>query len=668
MLQQVNMSDPSSIPVPPVLLQSPFGPQCVLFIEVHRDDAALLASGEADWLRVLLEFVWQAYRRIAAQYYQALHEFNVEAARRRVDRRSIELLDDDTRAQATLWSSVPDDDDDGQECDESHETREDATIRLMRERPTGGNVAAPILHPTPQAPRSTPTVHEDSLAPGVIPIRMAGRAPKCFFALFKAFMGVQAMGRSATAEEVYHYLQISPSLVRACGFTQPRPDGKYRQSDIPGLRKLEQFEQIMAARGLWAAAKVQTVGDNIDQGIIELKGQDLAQDTTHYFSFSAMNVVDEPAQEHPSLPSEVLPETRTAPEQQKKPVMMSHSQRRGAHRAAREKTRRRWREAREAKKAKGRGSRGNTVPTEPTRKQSAPASAAPPAAASPAEKKSKRKSQSRTIKNCRCDERETCPHPWELSDPGAGTVVKGGRVGGKQMYWAHKAAVLSTAPGGIPLDAVAMTDAASHDGTALVPQLRKTFEDYPQLKGKFKSVLADTAMDDADSKQTVRDEFGLDQKTPTNPRNIKTRTADIGRGMKSLTPIGTLTCQADREMPFKGVSFERERFLYGSPRLSTGELACLTCPLRETCCRRDTKGGREVEIPITHLSHIDPGDPPMSRRFKALMRNRTSVERAIKRIKLDLGDDRLKRRGNDAFQAHLDRSLIALHLLLRLKR
>jgi hypothetical protein len=66
--------------------------------------------------------------------------------------------------------------------------------------------------------------------------------------------------------------------------------------------------------------------------------------------------------------------------------------------------------------------------------------------------------------------------------------------------------------------------------------------------------LADTAMDDADSKQTVRDEFGLDQKTPTNPRNIKTRTADIGRGMKSLTPIGTLTCQADREMPFKGVS------------------------------------------------------------------------------------------------------------------
>ena len=666
MLQHETMSDLSSVPVDPLLLQAPCGPQGVLFIVVHRDDAALLAAGEADWLRVLLAFVWQAYLRIAAQYYQALYEFNVEAARRRADTRNIELLDDETRAQATLWSSVVDDDD-GHECDEGHETREEATLRLMRERPTGGNGAAPILHPTPQAPQSTPTAHEDSLAPGMIPNRMAGRAPKCFFALYKAFIGVQAMGRSATAEEVHHHLKISPQLVRACGFTPPDPDGKYHQSDVPSLRKLEQFEQIMAARGLWAGAKLQTIGDNIDQGIIELKGQDLAQDTTHYWSLSAMDVVDVPAQEQSPLPSEVLPETDTDPEQQKKPAMMSHSQQRGAHRAAREKSRRRWREAREAKKAKRRGSRGNRVPTEPAQKQTVPASAAQPPAASPAEKKPKRKSQSRTIKNCRCDERESCPHPWELSDPGAGTVVKGGRIGGKRKYWAHKAAVLSTAPGGIPLDAVAMTDAASHDGTALVPQLRKTFEDFPQLRGKFKRVLADTAMDDGDTKQIVRDELGLDLMTPTNPRNIKTHTTNIGRGMKSLTPIGTLTCQADREMPFKGVSFGRERFLYDSPRLSTGEVACLTCPLRETCCRRDTKGGREVEIPITHLSHIDPGDPPMSRRFKALMRNRTSVERATKRIKLDFGDDRLKRRGNDDFQAHLDRSLIALHLLLRLK-
>jgi len=668
--QQPIMSDVPSVPIDPLLLQSPVGPQGVLFIEVHRDDAALLAAGKADWLRVILEFVWQAYCLVAAKYYQSLFEFNVEAARRRTDARKAESLDEKTRAQATLWSSVEDDDDDDDDhecCDESQETRDEATLRLMGERPTGGNSTASILHPTPHAPQSTPTVRADILAPGVVPIRMAGKAPKCFFALLKAFLGVQAMGRDATAEEVHHHLQVAPSFARACGFTQPEPGGKYRQTDVPTLRKLQQFDQIMSLRGLWTLVKIKTISDNIDQGIVEVEGQDLAQDTTHYFAFSAMAVVETPQEQDP-LPKEVLPEKEAVLEPQKKPALMSHSQRRGAHRAKREETRNRWRERREEKKAKRRGGRRVKVSTKQTQEQVVPGSTAQPPTTPPTEKKPNRKSQSRTIKNCRCDERETCPHPWELSDPGAGTIVKGGSVGGKRKYWAHKAAVLSTAPAGIPLDAVAMTDAASHDGTALVPQLRRTFETYPQLMGKFKNVLADTAMDDAESKQTVRDEFGLDQKTPTNPRSIKTITTKLGRGMKSLTPIGTLTCDANREMSYKGLRFEPEKFIYGPPRLSTGEIACPTCPLRAMCCRRDTKGGREVEIPITYLSHIDPGDPPMARRFKALMRNRTSVERAIKRIKLDLGDDRLKRRGNDAFQAHLDRSLIALHLLLRLKR
>lgn len=133
--------------------------------------------------------------------------------------------------------------------------------------------------------QTTPTVRPELLEPGVVPFRIAGKAPKCFFALLKAFLGVQAMGRSGTADEVDHHLRISPTFARACGFTQPRPDGKYRQSDIPSHRKLQQFEQIMAARGLWAAVKVQTVGDNIRGGIVEIKGQDLAQDTTHYLAY-----------------------------------------------------------------------------------------------------------------------------------------------------------------------------------------------------------------------------------------------------------------------------------------------------------------------------------------------------------------------------------------------
>jgi len=55
----------------------------------------------------------------------------------------------------------------------------------------------------------------------------------------------------------------------------------------------------------------------------------------------------------------------------------------------------------------------------------------------------------------------------------------------------------------------------------------------------------------------------------------------------------------------------------------------------------------------------------MAKRFKAIMRRRPSVERMIKRLKGDLGDDRLSKRGNASFQAYLDKTMIAYHLLLR---
>lgn len=633
------IGEASSVLVDPVLVQSPFGAQAVLFMEVARDDVVLLDSGEAEWLRVLRQMEWQPLRPFAAQYYQALWEFNIAAARKRglVPRF-------DVRAA---------------------ETHVDAVQRLLFERPTGGNAAASILYPTPTPPLLTPTVNVDRLQPGVVPIRIAGRAPKCFFALTKAFTGVHLMGKAGSAEEVEHHLRISPPFARACGFTLPRPDGRYRHTDIPALRKLEQFDEIMSARGLWGEVRRLTVGENLARGLIPIKGQVLVEDTTHYVAFSEMDQVTVPptaaVAEH--VEPESTPAAAQGRTQRSRP---GKAQRRLLRQAAKAESKRRWRERRalERQKRRARHLRRRPQTAAPASASAEPSQAAPPAAT---DAKPKTKSQSRTVKDCRCKDRQGCPHPWVLSDSGAGTVVKGGR-GGKQRYWAHKAAVLSTGPDGIPLDAVAMSDAASHDSTALVPHLDRFFATYPELKGKFDTLLADSAWDDAELKQTVEERFGLNLKTPVNPRSIKPVTVDLGRGMKSLSPVGTLTCQADREMSYEGASYQRETFIYHPPRLETGEVACLTCPLRDTCCRSDNTKGRQVEIPFTKLPHIDPGDPPMARRFKAIMRRRTAVERAIKRIKLDFGDDELTRRGNDAFQAHLDRSLIAFHLMLRLNR
>jgi hypothetical protein len=38
----------------------------------------------------------------------------------------------------------------------------------------------------------------------------------------------------------------------------------------------------------------------------------------------------------------------------------------------------------------------------------------------------------------------------------------------------------------------------------------------------------------------------------------------------------------------------------------------------------------------------------------------------IKQLKCERGDDRLTKRGNASFQARLDKTLIALHILLRI--
>ncbi|MBI4864965.1 MAG: transposase [Candidatus Riflebacteria bacterium] len=628
-----SIGDESSVTIDPVLAQGPFAFQLPLFVLVSRDDIELLASQDGEWLRVLRGLDWKALRGVAAQYYQALFEFNLAAAAKR--------------------PGPP-----------NTESEDEATQRLIHERPTGGNTGAPIIHhPPPLVPVVPTVVRPESIEPGVVPIRIAGRPPKCFFSLLKAFLGVHLMGKAASADEVHHHLLLSPPFVRACGFTLPDPAVGYRQSDIPSPRKLQQFEQIMADRGLWSQIRIQTIQENIQREVIELEDEDLVLDTTHYVAYSEMQVhTVEPGADpvravHESTPT-VAP-TAPIPRRRRKAIRkVQQKAARRAHQAARKKAKNEWCERRDAARQKRRSKQ--------PRRKAKPSYTVPAAREEACAKESsaQRKSQSKTVKNCRCADRATCPHPWRQSDPGAGTVVKGTKTG-KKKYWAHKAAVLSTTSG-IPLDASAMTDAATHDGQPVVPHLEMFFNTYPDLQDVFGNLLSDTAYDDDETKQTVEDRFGLIMKTFVNPRSIRTRTKDLGRGMKRLSPAGTLTCQADREMTYKGASFARERFIYDPPRLTTGEAACLTCPFVGICCRRDNTEGRQVELPFDFLPHINPADPPMSKRFKALMRRRTAVERAIKRIKLDFGDDHLTRRGTSAFQAHLDRSLIALHLMLRL--
>ena len=71
-----------------------------------------------------------------------------------------------------------------------------------------------------------------------------------------------------------------------------------------------------------------------------------------------------------------------------------------------------------------------------------------------------------------------------------------------------------------------------------------------------------------------------------------------------------------------------------------------------------------MSIPQQRLPWLNPDFPQLSKRFEKAMARRTSIERLHKLMKVDLGDDRLTKRGNNSFQARLDKTLFAMHILI----
>ena len=274
--------------------------------------------------------------------------------------------------------------------------------------------------------------------------------------------------------------------------------------------------------------------------------------------------------------------------------------------------------------------------------------------------KEKKKSQSKVTKNCRCDDPQHCPHPWELSDDGAGTIVKSN----KKMIWGHKASVLGLPRQGVALDASAVSDASTFDGETLLPHVEMLFENLPAVQPWIDRVLYDSACDDGNLKKGFFNRFGIELKASFNPRRTKPVTENLPDGMAKMTASGSLICNGGFEMEYKGARFDYEKFIYQAPFDENEISVCSSCPEKPICSPESTKG-RVVTISFDILPGIDPDDPPMAKRFKAIMMRRPAVERMIKRLKRDLSDDRLAKRGNESFQAYLDKTLIAYHMLLK---
>ena len=183
----------------------PISGQLPLIHVIDNDDQLLLNSPDAHWYRILFYFPWEDYRVLAVDYYHALYDFNLT---RRNKPNAIE----------------PD-----------NETETEAVQRLLFGRATV-NKDAPDLAPLEIINATAETVNINEIAPGITPQRSGGKKPKCFFALFKSFIGVSLMGFPPEPETVHSILSSNLSFARVCGFIPKSQDDQYWHRHVPAIR------------------------------------------------------------------------------------------------------------------------------------------------------------------------------------------------------------------------------------------------------------------------------------------------------------------------------------------------------------------------------------------------------------------------------------------------
>lgn len=267
----------------------------------------------------------------------------------------------------------------------------------------------------------------------------------------------------------------------------------------------------------------------------------------------------------------------------------------------------------------------------------------------------------RMRKSCTCGKAqwEGCDHAWTPTDQGAAVVVKGPT----RVFWAHKASVVVFGHSEIPIDVRALNYAAEHDGNTLLPHLELLNRDLPEVITALRHVLADDAYQ---GKHDAVLRFGLQARltVPVHPSGkSKAQVAASFEGINRFTPTGVPVCEAGYRLEMRGRDLGNERYIWAAPDNEHGISVCTGCPLADTCLKNGTR--RNIRVEREDFPQIDWDHPQHLTRNNARYQKRTGVERAIKRLKVDLNAEHLTHRGVLRVQAHLDRKLLTFHLLLR---
>jgi len=251
---------------------------------LDNDDKILLNSPNGLWYRILHFFPWEDYVSFAVEYYNSLYDFNIKAEQNREKK----------------CNDVPG----------IIESKEEAQERLLFSRITmqSSPPEDEILYNLKSKESEYNTVDPDQIAPGEVPLRSAGKKPKCFFSLFKSFLGAVLMGFPAEPDKVHLLLQTNPAFMRVCEFAPKFVNDEYCYRHVPSLRKLEQFDQIMSEYGIWEKIKIKEVTKNLKKGTIKVENK-IVGDTTHYHAYSSFETVkylDENGNEKKKSQSKVI--------------------------------------------------------------------------------------------------------------------------------------------------------------------------------------------------------------------------------------------------------------------------------------------------------------------------------------------------------------------------
>jgi len=275
--------------------------------------------------------------------------------------------------------------------------------------------------------------------------------------------------------------------------------------------------------------------------------------------------------------------------------------------------------------------------------------------------KPKHRKVPRMRKTCACGKKkwESCEHAWTPTDQGAAVVVKGPT----RIYWAHKQSVASLGGSEIPIDVRVLQYAAENDGKTLVPHLKLLAQDLPHLLNPVQYVAADDAYQE--NRHAVA-QFGQSARFigPVHPSNkSKAKLAATFAGIDRFTPTGVPICKGGHRFVLIGRDMSAESYIWAAPDDTKGDdSVCRGCPLAQGCLTSGQR--RHIRVDRQQFPNIDWDHPQHLAENRAIYKKRTGVERAIKRLKVDLGAENLTHRDAHRVQAHFDRRLLTLHLLL----